>query len=284
VVVINFISTLKKEEEIEEACNIIYQASKLALKDVKRIDNYEHEVYRNMEKDLAYRDILSLAYKQAIKTIRLKPPIDPREGPSVPNPVSVSGSGSIESLKGKNLCQNKVCAQFKKEVTTPKCGHCGETPSPDEEKLVCPTVGCPQERKVLETKFCNFCGKPGIPLGPGSAANKVCVGARCPNKGKAVTTPRCGLCGTIAEYPSTTTAAFRTCPLTGCPNNGKEMSNEYPRCGLCGNVLTDKTAASLEKPKPKARKCINPKCTHYGQIVPAEFILCGYCGSEPSTS
>jgi len=278
VVVINFINTLKTEEEIDAAYKTIFEQSSLNKNDIFMIDNYEHEVYRNMEKDLSFRKILSQAFKQGLNTIRKKPQLSIRPVPPVEQKVYVEVE---EPGLRKNLCQTTACQEFGKEVITPKCAYCGTAPLPAEQK-VCPTAGCPHERKVLKTPMCAFCGAPGIDSRSASSMEKICVRNGCENAGKAVTTPRCGFCGDITVPRSAVKKpSIRTCPKVGCINHGKEIPAQFPRCGQCGSLIGSEPV-SRPPDVIRCRKCINIKCSHYNDLVPkADFLLCPYCGSEP---
>jgi len=67
IIVVNFVNSCKSEDEIKSAYDIILQASRLAKKDIVLVDNYEHEEYRNTEKDLVYWNIMKKVMKEVEK-------------------------------------------------------------------------------------------------------------------------------------------------------------------------------------------------------------------------
>lgn len=168
-VVVNFINTVKCEDEVKKAYNTIQQAFCLpakvylisipfntnSLQDVIVFDNYDNETYRNMNKDLQSWRILQGTFAEAIKKIRRTPlPQAPTNGPS---------------------CQNSKCTNFNKEVL---CTHCGEVPQLQTTK-VCFSASCP------------LCGPP--------PKYKICASRSCQNFEKPVRTPHCPFCGEVPQ-------------------------------------------------------------------------------------
>jgi len=72
IIVINYIKTVKNEEELMENKNKILDASHLDSNDIFLHDNYVDENYRQMSTDLKYREILLKAFNEAIKNMKKK--------------------------------------------------------------------------------------------------------------------------------------------------------------------------------------------------------------------
>jgi len=92
VLVVNYIKTVKREEDLAANLDKIKSCSHLEDNEIFKHDNYVAEDFRNMKTDLSYRTILERAFVQARKTIARNPskignPAPPQVGYSIPPQV-----------------------------------------------------------------------------------------------------------------------------------------------------------------------------------------------------
>ena len=135
VIVINFVNTVKSEDEIKKAKDIIKQASCLNERDIIMLDNYENEEYRNMDKDLAYWNLLTKIYTEAKKNmLRRRKGTNSNypdmsnlkifQGPTPASPSKNPVAPTSTKPTGKKVCKIATCSNKGNEVTFPRCGFC----------------------------------------------------------------------------------------------------------------------------------------------------------------
>ena len=178
------------------------------------LDNYDGEPYRNMDKDLQYWRIMQGSYAEAIKKFKNAPlPQAPTNRPS---------------------CQNSKCPNLNKEVSTPRCPHCGEL-AVSPYNLVCITSSCQDYLKPVKTPRCGQCGNS---TGTPPSKEKICTTKSCQNFKKAVGTPRCPFCGELplAQAPEPTVqqtvVTTKVCLTKDCTQHSQPVP--FPRCPHCG--------------------------------------------------
>jgi len=272
VIVVNFVNSVKSEEEINKSFEIIYKESHLNKPDLFMLDNYENEVYRNMDKDLIYMKILSVSFDRACLSMRKNPPLPPK-AESRPGPSIVRRDPD----RTDKACQTPSCSNNGKSVSTPVCPQCGKPPQVPSERT-CVQPGCRNNGKAVDTPLCGFCGRP-----PQIKSVARCQIVGCSNFRNEVTTPFCPTCGNPPVQASAPPAiSSRVCSNPECPSYGQPVPKDYPRCGNCGTLVG--SVSQKEPQKPKTRKCANHSCSHYNDPVLPDFSLCPYCGYEPSFS
>jgi hypothetical protein len=227
VIVINYLNTVKSEDELSTACNTIFTHTHLALNDIFKIDNYDNETVRNMDKELQYWKILKKAFAEASKNIRNRS----RHKPSTPKP-QITINPPIHSDNICNICNKSYSKVY------PVCPYCGG--GVPHSNRICLTHECKNFKKEVEFPLCPFCGK--TPKEPESAKTfRSCASQHCKNFGKEVAAdfPLCPFCGNAPKnnrpQSDLPVKKQKICPRKNCKNFGKEVSAEFPRCPFCGS-------------------------------------------------
>eukprot|EP01132_Coremiostelium_polycephalum_P006027 gene6027-7511_t len=158
VIVINYLDSFgSDQEEIKKAYELIYISSGLNKSDIFMVNNYEHEQFKNIQKDLVYWDIMTKCFSEASKTLN--------------RIISKSNFGSTNKIfpkikcVGSKICGNKDCENVGEEVETPFCPYCGEkvleeNPPPTIVRF-CLNENCTNLGSIVDEKFkrCGYCGQ-----------------------------------------------------------------------------------------------------------------------------
>eukprot|EP01090_Pellita_catalonica_P021176 TRINITY_DN7856_c0_g1_i1.p1 TRINITY_DN7856_c0_g1~~TRINITY_DN7856_c0_g1_i1.p1 ORF type:complete len:575 (-),score=91.97 TRINITY_DN7856_c0_g1_i1:13-1737(-) len=244
IIVVNFINTCSSEEE-RRAVDIIWKKTSLARSDIYELDNYEHEVLRNMAKDLKYFKILQklmVHIRKSMKRLRV--------------PTSDFAPVSYEPGDDTVVCPNSSCEKHGQPTDGKKCLYCGSVAvhpvnqvEGGDEALAVHPVACARGR--------------------GGATLPRCGSVTCRNFQQRVTSKFCPECG----KPPKSSNAANTCGNSECVSFNKAVTSKFcPDCGkkVASNLVEDHLY------------CQNAKCAKENEIVTSKF--CPECGSTPSAA